>query len=215
MLVGYGIVAVVLVLLPPSATPAGIADCDQGVGNTYVANSTFEANLNVLAAALSANVSVAPAGFAVSTIGADPDKVFAMARCRGDVDAFACSACVAAAFVDGKKNSPGNSGVAMYEDACVARFSRYRFMDFLSPDQWQVSQMMCAQSILPFFSRKKSDKLIARDKQLESRASLGERRCAGGWLVQRRRHEDPRRHGRPRRDLDDGELDHQEVFRHG
>jgi hypothetical protein len=222
MLAGYGILAVVLVLLPPSATPAGIADCDLGVGNTYVGNSTFEANLNHLAAELPGNVSTAhTGGFAVATVGADPDQVFALALCRGDVNATACRACVAAAFVDGKNACPGINGVTVYEDACVVRFSGQRFMDFLSPDQWQVTEMMYGQSTyLPSFDLflLESGRLIrvARYKQLGSRASLGERQCAGGWLVQRRRREDPRRPGRPRRGHGDGQqLDHQEVFRHG
>uniref|UniRef100_J3MLM8 Protein kinase domain-containing protein n=2 Tax=Oryza brachyantha TaxID=4533 RepID=J3MLM8_ORYBR len=32
----------------------------------------------------------------------------------------------------------------MYEDACVVRFSGQRFMDFLRPDQWQVTEMLWA-----------------------------------------------------------------------
>uniref|UniRef100_A0A0E0LLP5 Serine/threonine-protein kinase n=1 Tax=Oryza punctata TaxID=4537 RepID=A0A0E0LLP5_ORYPU len=110
----------------------------------YVYDRMFDANLNLLAAALPANVSASPAGFAVATVGTDPDQVFALALCRGDVNASACSACVAAAFVDGKKICPGINGVTVYEDACVVRFSGQRFMDFLSPDQWQVTEMLWA-----------------------------------------------------------------------
>uniref|UniRef100_A0A0E0LLQ6 Uncharacterized protein n=1 Tax=Oryza punctata TaxID=4537 RepID=A0A0E0LLQ6_ORYPU len=145
MLAGYvygGILAVVLavVTLPP-ATPAGVAECDPGIANTNVTNnSAFDRNLNLLAAALAANVSAATAaGFAVGTVGTAPDQVYALALCRGDVNASACRACVAAAFVDAKQVCPG--GVSLYEDACVLRFTGQSFMDFLRPDQWQVSQM--------------------------------------------------------------------------
>ncbi|KAF0905229.1 hypothetical protein E2562_003835 [Oryza meyeriana var. granulata] len=120
---------------PPSATPAGIADCDAGVGNNYAANSTLEANLNLLAAALAANVSAAPSSYAVATVGTAPDQVYVLAVCP-------CSACVAAAFVDGKKICPGINGVTVYEEACVVRFSGQRFMDFLRADQWQVTEMI-------------------------------------------------------------------------
>ncbi|KAF0905221.1 hypothetical protein E2562_003829 [Oryza meyeriana var. granulata] len=140
---GYGFLAVLVVLLMlPSARRAAVADCGQGVANQYGANSTFERNLNLLAAKLTANVSAAAAGFAVDTGGTAPDKVYALALCRGDVKASACNACVAAAFVDGKTNCPGYKGVNMYEGTCVLRFSGQSFMDSLRPDQWQVSEML-------------------------------------------------------------------------
>uniref|UniRef100_A0A0D3GS12 Uncharacterized protein n=1 Tax=Oryza barthii TaxID=65489 RepID=A0A0D3GS12_9ORYZ len=149
MLAGYvyggGILAVVLavvvVTLPPPATAAPVAECDPGVANTNVTgNSAFDRNLGLLAAALAANASAAGApGFAVRTAGAAPDQVYALALCRGDVNASACRACVAAAFVDAKSVCPG--GISLYEDACLIRFTGQSFMDFLRPDKWQVSQM--------------------------------------------------------------------------
>jgi hypothetical protein len=149
MLAGYvyggGILAVVLavvvVTLPLPATAAPVAECDPGVANTNVTgNSAFDRNLGLLAAALAANASAAGApGFAVRTAGAAPDQVYALALCRGDVNASACRACVAAAFVDAKGVCPG--GISLYEDACLIRFTGQSFMDFLRPDKWQVSQM--------------------------------------------------------------------------
>uniref|UniRef100_J3MLN7 Uncharacterized protein n=1 Tax=Oryza brachyantha TaxID=4533 RepID=J3MLN7_ORYBR len=84
----------------------------------------------------------AGAGFAFNTTGTAPDQVYALALCRGDANASSCSACVAAAFADGKDGCPGIKGISMYEDTCVLRFSGQRFMDFLRPDQWQVSEMI-------------------------------------------------------------------------
>uniref|UniRef100_A0A0D9WZW0 Protein kinase domain-containing protein n=1 Tax=Leersia perrieri TaxID=77586 RepID=A0A0D9WZW0_9ORYZ len=149
MLAGYGILAVVVaVLMLPSGTPAEMFECEMGVTSTYQSNRTFEANLNLLAA----NVSSAPAGYAVATVGAAPDQVYGLALCRGDVvvaNASACRACVAAAYADGKRNCSGVSGVTMYEDACVVRFSRQRFMDSLNADQWNVEAMIWRQEVSP------------------------------------------------------------------
>uniref|UniRef100_A0A0E0AKZ3 Uncharacterized protein n=1 Tax=Oryza glumipatula TaxID=40148 RepID=A0A0E0AKZ3_9ORYZ len=150
MLAGYvygGILAVVLaavvVTLPPPATAAPVAECDPGVANTNVTgNSAFDRNLGLLAAALAANASAAgaPGGYAEGAAGAAPDQViYALALCRGDVNASACRACVEAAFVDAKDVCPG--GISLYEDACLIRFTGQSFMDFLRPDKWQVSQM--------------------------------------------------------------------------
>uniref|UniRef100_A0A0E0ECL8 Uncharacterized protein n=1 Tax=Oryza meridionalis TaxID=40149 RepID=A0A0E0ECL8_9ORYZ len=150
MLAGYvygGILAVVLavvvvVTLPPPATAAPVAECDPGVANPNVTgNSAFDRNLGLLAAALAANASAAgaPGGYAEGAAGAAPDQVYALALCRGDVNASACRACVAAAFVDAKNVCSG--GISLYEDACLIRFTGQSFMDFLRPDKWQVSQM--------------------------------------------------------------------------
>ncbi|KAG8080243.1 hypothetical protein GUJ93_ZPchr0007g4557 [Zizania palustris] len=148
MLAGYGIVAVVVVvpfllLLPLATGDDYIEPEDANTAGTYAVNSTFEANLDSLAAALIANASATPAGFATGTAGTAPDKVFAMALCRGDTNASSCGACARAAFVAGKQSNPGNKGVAVYKDACTIRYSgRQQFMNFIRQEQWQVSQII-------------------------------------------------------------------------
>uniref|UniRef100_A0A0D9WZW1 Uncharacterized protein n=1 Tax=Leersia perrieri TaxID=77586 RepID=A0A0D9WZW1_9ORYZ len=143
---GYGIlavaVAVAVVLMLPSATRAQIADCDMGDATGYAANSTFGSNLNLLVASLAANASASPSGYAATSAGAAPDQVYALALCRGDVNASSCAACVAAALVDGKQSCGNNKSVTMYEDDCVLRYSGLRFMDAISSDQWQPSQII-------------------------------------------------------------------------
>ncbi|EEC82197.1 hypothetical protein OsI_26339 [Oryza sativa Indica Group] len=145
---GYGVLAVAaaVVLTLPSAVRAAPSNiCDMGVA-TYAANSTFEANLDRLGAELPANVSAARAtgGYAVATVGAAPDLVYALALCRGDVNASACGACVAAAFADGKRSCPGIKGATVSGpgDGCVLRYSGQSFMNFLSTEQWQVSEIL-------------------------------------------------------------------------
>nr|CAB3495064.1 unnamed protein product [Digitaria exilis] len=141
MLASYVILAIVLVL--PQVAISNVPSCDSGgqVGS-YTANSTFQRNLDLLAATLPGNTSSAPAGFGNASVGTSPDQVYALALCRGDINASSCSACVAAAFPDAEQACPGNMGVSMYEDACVLRFSGQQFTDFLRADQWKVSEII-------------------------------------------------------------------------
>lgn len=152
---GYGVLAVAaaVVLTLPSAVRAAPSNiCDMGVA-TYAANSTFEANLDRLGAELPANVSAARAtgGYAVATVGAAPDLVYALLLCRGDVNASACGACVAAALADGKRSCPGIKGATVSGpgDGCVLRYSGQSFMNFLSTEQWQVSEILYGHHLYP------------------------------------------------------------------
>uniref|UniRef100_A0ACD5V141 Uncharacterized protein n=2 Tax=Avena sativa TaxID=4498 RepID=A0ACD5V141_AVESA len=134
------VVAAVLLLLLPPVMPFEASDCD---GTNYASNSTFQANLKLVASALPGNASSLPTGFAIADAGTSPDRAYAMALCRGDVNASTCDACVAAAFLaaGAQENCPNNTGATMYEDACVLRFSSVQFMDFLKADQWQPGEL--------------------------------------------------------------------------
>jgi hypothetical protein len=132
------VLALVLRLLP-LPLPAAKISCD---GSVYTANGTFQANLDLLAAALPANASASPSGFVTASAGAAPDQANALALCRGDTNASACAACVAAAFQDAQQACPQDKGVAVYSDACVLRFAGTRFLDFLQADQWLVSELV-------------------------------------------------------------------------
>ncbi|KAF8674875.1 hypothetical protein HU200_048009 [Digitaria exilis] len=92
MLGSYGILAIVLVLVLPQVAISNVPSCDSGgqVGS-YTANSTFQRNLDLLAATLPGNTSSAPAGFANASVGTSPDQVYALALCRGDINASSCS----------------------------------------------------------------------------------------------------------------------------
>lgn len=142
MLASYGIVLAIVLVLPQVAL-SKLPSCDFGgdVGS-YTANGTFQRNLDLLAATLPGNTSSTPAGFANASVGTSPDQVYALALCRGDLNASSCSSCLAAAFPDAEQGCPGNRGVSMYEDACLLRFSSQQFTDFLRADQWQVSEIL-------------------------------------------------------------------------
>ncbi|KAL6890287.1 hypothetical protein ACP4OV_009050 [Aristida adscensionis] len=135
-----------LLLRPPqrTATADTSFNCDDNT-NSYPPNGTYQTNLDSLAASLPATASSAAAsGYATASAGAAPDQVYGLALCRGDTNASACAACVAAAFGDATRGCPLDKAVSVYRDACVLRFSGERFLDFLTADQWIVSELVTA-----------------------------------------------------------------------
>ena len=133
MLGGYlALPAAAVIMLLPLATAQPTQwqywTCASG---TYSPNSTYQANLGLLAAALPANVSATPAGFITATVGVVPDLISALALCRGDTNASTCRACVAAGFPGAQRDCPNRRDVTIYQDDCVLRFSDQRFLDLV------------------------------------------------------------------------------------
>ncbi|CAN6205637.1 unnamed protein product [Urochloa humidicola] len=133
-----------LLLLPPAAAAVATPPPDCDASSTYAVNSTFQANLDLLAAALPVNASASPAGFATAAVGTAPDQANGLALCRGDTNASTCAACVAAAFRDAQQACPLDKGAKVYRDACVLRFAGRRILDFLREDQWLISELVPA-----------------------------------------------------------------------
>jgi len=65
-----------------------------GTSGNFTANSTYQANIQRISAALPGNASSSRALFATATLGVVPDAVYALALCRGDANASACASCV-------------------------------------------------------------------------------------------------------------------------
>ncbi|CAO2147067.1 unnamed protein product [Urochloa humidicola] len=130
--------ALTLLLSLPAVAAESMPTCDD---TSYTANSTFQTNLNRLAAALPANASASPEGYATLAFGSSPDQVNGMALCRGDTNASSCAACVAAAIRDARQACPLSRGATVHRDACTLRFAGSRFLDFLRQDQWIVSEL--------------------------------------------------------------------------
>eukprot|EP00268_Persea_americana_P065588 TRINITY_DN8782_c0_g2_i4.p1 TRINITY_DN8782_c0_g2~~TRINITY_DN8782_c0_g2_i4.p1 ORF type:complete len:147 (+),score=18.18 TRINITY_DN8782_c0_g2_i4:174-614(+) len=63
-----------------------------GVTGNYTNNSTFATNLDLLLSSLASNG--ATTGFANDTVGKDPDQVYGLVLCRGDVAVEGCRACL-------------------------------------------------------------------------------------------------------------------------
>uniref|UniRef100_A0A804MSN9 non-specific serine/threonine protein kinase n=1 Tax=Zea mays TaxID=4577 RepID=A0A804MSN9_MAIZE len=119
-----------LLLLLLLIAPGAAAQPWQSCGNTdnYSANSTYQSNLASLAKALPANASRSATLFAEGSAGALPDAVYALALCRGDINATACGACVTTAFQDAQQLCAYNKDAAVFYDACYLRFSNKDFI---------------------------------------------------------------------------------------
>uniref|UniRef100_N1R3A5 Uncharacterized protein n=1 Tax=Aegilops tauschii TaxID=37682 RepID=N1R3A5_AEGTA len=94
-----------------------------GTAANFTANSTYQANLGLLAAALPKNISSSRHLFATAVVGAAPDQVSALALCRGDANATACSGCLAVAFQDVQNQCAYDKDAAIYYDPCALYYS--------------------------------------------------------------------------------------------
>ncbi|TKW15025.1 hypothetical protein SEVIR_5G204300v4 [Setaria viridis] len=94
-----------------------------GTTNAFAAKSTYQANLNRLAAMLPGNASASPNLYATAVVGAVPEQVWAMALCRGDANATACGSCLAQAFRDVQNDCPYNKDATIYYDPCTLHYS--------------------------------------------------------------------------------------------
>ncbi|KAM0828477.1 hypothetical protein ACQ4PT_067519 [Festuca glaucescens] len=95
----------------------------------YTQNSTYQANIDLLAASLPRNASSSPALYATRSVGDVPDIVYGQALCRGDVaNASACESCVATAFRGAQQACPLYKDVMIFYDLCQLRFSNRNFL---------------------------------------------------------------------------------------
>ena len=65
----------------------------------YTSNSTYRANLNTLLASMINNTKI-NYGFYNFSFGEAPDKVYAIALCRGDASPSECRSCISGASSD-------------------------------------------------------------------------------------------------------------------
>ncbi|KAL3530044.1 hypothetical protein ACH5RR_009366 [Cinchona calisaya] len=100
--------------------------CSNGVGN-YTQNSTYQENLNTLLSSLSANIS--PYGFYNSSVGKDPDKVYAIVLCRGDASLRDCGVCVNDASSLLIELCPNQKEAIGWYTICMLRYSNVYIFD--------------------------------------------------------------------------------------
>lgn len=94
--------------------------CSNGIGN-YTQNSTYQANLNTLLSSISSNIS--PYGFYNSSVGEDPDKVYAIALCRGDASDQDCQVCVDDSVNEIMELCPIQKEAIGWYTICMLRYS--------------------------------------------------------------------------------------------
>ncbi|CAN6211867.1 unnamed protein product [Urochloa humidicola] len=113
------ILAVALLLARAAGYPWPVC----GQTSNFKPNSTYQANLDLVAAALPKNVSNSPDLFSIVTVGAIPEQVWAMGLCRGDVNATACLGCVTQAVQDLPSHCPYYKEATIYYDTCTLHYS--------------------------------------------------------------------------------------------
>ncbi|KAM3701603.1 hypothetical protein ACB098_05G185400 [Castanea mollissima] len=88
----------------------------------YTSNSTYRANLNVLLASMINDTKI-NYGFYNFSFGEAPDKVYAIALCRGDTSPSECRSCINGASSDLLKACPNQKEAIIWPDKCSLRYS--------------------------------------------------------------------------------------------
>lgn len=104
----------------------------------YTPSSQFENNLrNLLEKKFYGQISLV--NFFNDTEGEDPDKVYGLYLCRGDVEQNICRSCVNASSCDIITHCPGNKEAIIWYDECMVRYS---YRDFFSKTEQSPSLYM-------------------------------------------------------------------------
>jgi len=124
-----GVLQMILIAIaPPLASAMPWPACNSTITGNYTSNSTYDAYLRLVAAALPRNVSTSPTLFAISATGMAPDTVYALGQCSGDQSASACHDCITSAFGAAQRLCPNNKGAAIFYDTCRLGFSDRDFL---------------------------------------------------------------------------------------
>ncbi|GJN07475.1 hypothetical protein PR202_ga25309 [Eleusine coracana subsp. coracana] len=100
-----------------------------GISGNYTSNSTYQSNIKLLSTTLPGNVSSSRDLFAKASVGAGADTVYALALCRGDMNASECGSCVATAFREAQQLCAFNTDATVYYDECYLSFSSRNFLN--------------------------------------------------------------------------------------
>ncbi|GLT30980.1 hypothetical protein SLA2020_057500 [Shorea laevis] len=98
---------------------------------TFTANSTYQSNLKTLLSALSSNATITN-GFYNTTSGENPNMVYGLFLCRGDVSTTVCRDCVAFAAGDSTQRCPVEKDVVLWYDECLLRYSNQSIFSTVS-----------------------------------------------------------------------------------
>ncbi|KAM3317331.1 hypothetical protein ACQJBY_035147 [Aegilops geniculata] len=105
-----------LLAASPLVATAATFDC---VGGVYKANSTYEANLRRLAAALPAETASSQSLQATRGVGYWPNRPRASSRCYWGVSSSSCAACVAGAFREAERACPHGKKAVVFSRNCT------------------------------------------------------------------------------------------------
>lgn len=94
--------------------------------NTNISRNQTSVNIGSLLAELVSKTS--STGYYIATsIGKDPDKVYGLAQCRGDVSSKDCSSCIQDAAKEIRQRCPNQADARIWYDYCFLRYSTENF----------------------------------------------------------------------------------------
>ncbi|KAF8676422.1 hypothetical protein HU200_046969 [Digitaria exilis] len=123
---------VLLLLLPFADAQSPLHICGNGVN--YNSNSSYHSNLDQLWTTLPNNASSNTTLFATGTAGTAPDTAYALALCRGDINASACNDCVPTGIQDAQQLCALSKDATVYYDSCILHFSNANFLATIDDD---------------------------------------------------------------------------------
>ncbi|KAK3024958.1 hypothetical protein RJ639_042765 [Escallonia herrerae] len=89
----------------------------------YTTNSTYAKNLNALLSSIPASSDLNSGGFFNSSIGQNPDQVYAIGLCRGDLAVASCRSCLNDSVQAITQECPNEKEAGRWHDNCMLRFS--------------------------------------------------------------------------------------------
>lgn len=96
--------------------------------NTEISKgSPISSNIDSLLAKLVSNID-ASNGYVATSYGKDPNQVYGLAQCRGDVDSRDCSACIQDAAKQIRQRCPNEADARIWYDYCFLRYDSKNFI---------------------------------------------------------------------------------------
>ncbi|GKV19292.1 hypothetical protein SLEP1_g29577 [Rubroshorea leprosula] len=103
--------------------------------SSLAGNSTYKDNLNHLLSSLSnASNSTSDDGFYNITSGREPNTVYGLFLCRGDVITEICQKCIASAAIDVAQRCPTGYEAVIWYGQCMVRYSNRSIFSIMTTD---------------------------------------------------------------------------------
>ncbi|GMI98621.1 hypothetical protein like AT5G48540 [Hibiscus trionum] len=96
-------------------------------GNTNISSSSrISANIDRLLAEVVSKTALT--GYIATSLGKDPDKVYGLAECRGDVSSKDCLSCIRDAAKQIRQRCPNQADARIWYDYCFLRYNKDYFV---------------------------------------------------------------------------------------
>lgn len=101
-------------------------------GDVYFQNSTIATNLNQLISSLLLGAPLQM--FYNITIGEEPDRIYGLFQCRGDITADQCKSCLKISSIEIKQTCPDSTQGVLWYDFCLVQYSNQYFFGLIQAD---------------------------------------------------------------------------------